>query len=107
MPRKTFDPSWNFSIAIIAIGATSLVCALFFSHALQNVRLAARAAELTCEGSLMLCLKSNEKAPECRECVASDSTILTDACQTCAATKARCQNHYNTCTGEGGKIHAW
>lgn len=108
MSQKKFDPSWNFSIAIVAIGATSLVCALFFAHAIENVKLSdSAAAKLTCEGTLEMCMQSTKQAPECRECAASDGTIQTDACQACAATKAPCQNHYNACTGEGGKIHAW
>lgn len=107
MSQRKFEPSWNFSIAIVAIGATSLACALSFARALENVRLAASAAEFTCDGSLEICLKSIERAPECSECAASEGTIKSDACQSCAATKARCQNHYNACTGEGGKIHAW
>lgn len=105
--QKTFDPSWNFSAAILGIGAVSLVCALLFSNAMKNVHMKASAAQLTCSGGLEMCMKSAEKNPECDACVGSNATITSATCQTCASVKATCQNGYNACTDEGGNIHAW
>ena len=105
--QKRFDPSWNFSAAILGIGAVSLVCALLFSNAMESVRMKASAAQQTCSGGLEMCMKSAERSPKCDACIGSDLAITSAACQACASVKALCQNGYNACTDEGGKIHAW
>ena len=91
MHLKKFDPSWNFSITIMVIGAASLIGALLFAHALENVRLTASLSEHTCNDDLQMCMKTAETV--------TDGDIKT--------AKSHCQNEYNTCTGQGGKIHAW
>jgi len=105
--QKKFDPSWNFSAAILGIGAVSLVCVLLFSHAMEGVRIKVNAAEQTSSGWLEMCMRSAEKKVECYACVSSDALITSASCQACAAVKALCQNEYNACTDEGGNIHAW
>lgn len=89
LPKK-FAPSWNFSVTILAIGMVCLISALLFAHALQNVRLAANLAEHSCSGTLQTCMRSAEK-------VHGDVKTA----------KSACQNEYNICTNQGGKMHAW
>ena len=88
------------------MGAAMFAAVFLFARGMGNVKLAANASMKTCNGELSLCLKSAETVSQCQICT-GESDIKTVSCQACAAKKAECQNLYNTCSGEGGKLHPW
>ena len=79
-----------------------------YSHALEQVRLTANAADYSCHGSLQICMKSAEKLEDCAACSKDNgNSVKTASCQACTAHKGICQNTYNGCSGHGDNIHPW